>query len=88
MEKKHKDIIKTNSIGNHMCKIQILNIPDIYKYNDKELIALIDKNTFGLQNTIKNELSLKILYNSALDKSIERSMEKKQKKEKTWKTNY
>lgn len=41
MEKKHLDQIKKYIGSKYYSKINILNIPDIYGYNDKKLIALL-----------------------------------------------
>lgn len=41
MEKKHLDQIQKHIGSKYYSKINILNIPDIYGYNDKKLIALL-----------------------------------------------
>jgi len=41
MEKKHLDQIKKHTVSKYYSKVRVLNIPDIYKYNDKQLIALL-----------------------------------------------
>lgn len=43
MEQKHFKIINSNSIKKYGQKIRVLNIPDIYKYNQKELIDILEE---------------------------------------------
>lgn len=42
MEEKHRKIINDQTIKNYNSKITVLNIPDVYKYYQKELLQLLD----------------------------------------------
>lgn len=45
MENKHREIIQKFSDGENIHKIKVLDIPDVYKYYDKDLIkSLEDKS--------------------------------------------
>lgn len=41
MESKHYDIIAAHTEGKYQHKIAVLDIPDVYKYNDPKLIAVL-----------------------------------------------
>jgi len=41
MEKKHKDFINRLSSQNYSKKIRVLNIPDYFKYYQKELVEIL-----------------------------------------------
>jgi predicted protein tyrosine phosphatase len=43
MGEKHRKIINSTSKGNHDKKIKVFNIPDIYKYYQKELIQVLEE---------------------------------------------
>lgn len=43
MEKKHLDQIQKHTGSNYYSKIKVLDIPDIYKYYDTDLIAILEK---------------------------------------------
>lgn len=43
METKHRDLILNNTEGNYASKIQVMNIRDVYKYGQKELINLLEE---------------------------------------------
>lgn len=43
MEKKHKTAIEKHTVGKYGKKIQILNIPDRFKYYQKELIEILEE---------------------------------------------
>lgn len=43
MEKKHFDQIKEHTGSTYYSKITVLSIPDIYKYYDSDLIAILEK---------------------------------------------
>ena len=43
MEKKHRDLINSHTAENYAKKIRVLNIPDVYKYYQKELIELLEE---------------------------------------------
>jgi len=45
MEHRHFKIIKSASGNLYIKKIEILNIPDIYKYYQKELITILEDKT-------------------------------------------
>lgn len=42
MEKRHKQVISSFTKEKHDSKIKVLNIPDRYKYYQKELIEILD----------------------------------------------
>lgn len=43
MEKKHLVQIKKHTGSKHYSKIKVLDIPDIYKYYDTDLIAILEE---------------------------------------------
>jgi len=43
MEKKHRDFILSLNSENYSQKIRVLNIPDYFKYYQKELIEILEK---------------------------------------------
>ena len=43
MEKKHLDQIRNHSGSKYISKIDVLNIPDIFKYYHPELITVLEK---------------------------------------------
>jgi predicted protein tyrosine phosphatase len=43
MEKKHLNEIKTQTGSKYYSKIKVLDIPDIYKYYDTDLIAILEE---------------------------------------------
>lgn len=43
MEKKHLDQIKKHTGSKCYSKIEVLNIPDIYKYYDTDLISILEE---------------------------------------------
>jgi len=43
MEKKHLDQIKKHTGSEYYSKINVLNIPDIYKYYDADLITILEE---------------------------------------------
>lgn len=42
MEKRHKDLINKHTSDNYSKKIKVLNIPDRFKYYQKELIVILE----------------------------------------------
>lgn len=42
MERKHLDQIQKHSGSNYYTKLEVLDIPDIYKYYDSKLISLFE----------------------------------------------
>ena len=48
MEKRHKDQINQHTSERHSAKIKVLNIPDRFKYYQKELIALLEEKVAGI----------------------------------------
>lgn len=48
MERKHRDEILSNAQVNYSRKIKVLDIPDIYKYYQKELITLLEEKAGAL----------------------------------------
>lgn len=43
MQKKHLDQIQNHTGSTYYSKIEVLNIPDIYKYYDADLIAILEE---------------------------------------------
>lgn len=43
MEKKHLEQIQKNTGSKYYSKINVLNIPDIYKYYDADLITILEE---------------------------------------------
>lgn len=43
MEKHHENVINEYSKGTYQNKINVLNIPDVYQYNQPELIDLLKR---------------------------------------------
>jgi predicted protein tyrosine phosphatase len=52
MEEKHRQIINKNTSGKYGNKIILLNIPDRYQYNQKELIEILEAKV--KQDIVKN----------------------------------
>lgn len=47
MEPKHEIALRKYSDGSHMKKVKILNIPDIYDFDEKDLIDILIDKTSG-----------------------------------------
>lgn len=47
MEKRHKDLINKHTNENYSKKIKVLNIPDRFKYYQKELIEILEVKLMG-----------------------------------------
>lgn len=58
MEEKHKNIIQENTLSNVAYKIKVLNIEDIYTYNQPELIEILDSKTCGFQARVKSDKTI------------------------------
>ena len=43
MEHKHREIINKHTSGKHIQKIVVLNIKDVYKYNQPELLEILEE---------------------------------------------
>lgn len=50
MEEKHREFIRSISKEKVGAKLTVLGIPDIYEYNQKELIALLEEKVDSIIN--------------------------------------
>jgi predicted protein tyrosine phosphatase len=48
MEEKHRRLIKENAKTKADHKIRVLNIPDLYKFGQAELVCILKEKTEGL----------------------------------------